>query len=93
MFFDGEHVLQSDLFSNLIKLIATMRNAVLQRFNITLQVLCSKPYDSQCIGAGQRRAEKSPFQTSIRLGNLLYLSSINCSHPAIKRVLAASKDF
>lgn len=37
MFFDGEHVLQSNLFSNLIKLIATMRNATLQRFNITLQ--------------------------------------------------------
>lgn len=34
MFFGGEHVLQSDLFSNLIKLIVTMRNAALQRFNI-----------------------------------------------------------
>lgn len=29
MFFVGEHVLRSDLFSNLIKLIATVRNAVL----------------------------------------------------------------
>lgn len=37
MFFDGEHVLQSNLFSNLIKLIATMRNATLQRFNVMLQ--------------------------------------------------------
>lgn len=46
MFFDAEHVLQSDLFSNLIKLIATMRNAALRRFTVTLQVLCSKPYGS-----------------------------------------------
>lgn len=84
MFFDGEHVLQSDLFSNLITLIATMRNAVLQRFNIMLHVLCSKPYGSQCIGAGQRRGEKNPLQTIIRLGNLLYVSSINCLHPAIR---------
>lgn len=36
MFLDGEHVLQSDIFSNLIKFIVTMRNAVLQRFNIML---------------------------------------------------------
>lgn len=41
MFFDGEHVLQSNLFSNLIKLIATMRNATLQRFNVMLQVFFS----------------------------------------------------
>lgn len=92
MFFVGEHVLQSDLFSNLIKVIATVRNAVLQSFDVTSQVLCSKPYGSQCSGAGQRGGEKKLLQTSIRDGNLLYVSSVNCLHPAITRVLAASRD-
>lgn len=64
VFFDGAQVPQSttlDLFSNLIKLIVTMRNASLQRFNKTLQVLCSLPYGSQHVGAVQS-GEKSPFR-------------------------------
>jgi len=68
MFFDGEHVLQSNLFSDLIKLLPTMRNAVLQRLHIMLQVVCSKPYGSQSIGAGQRGGEKSPFRPISDLG-------------------------
>lgn len=51
MFFGGAQVPQAALFSNLIKLVVTMRNAALQRFNITLWVLCSLPYGSQHVGA------------------------------------------
>lgn len=89
VFFDGAQVPQADLFSNLIKLIVTMRNAALQRFNITLQVLCSLPYGSQRVGAVPR-GEKSPFRPVSDLRFCCLCPQLPVCI-VIKRVFAASK--
>lgn len=70
MFFHGEHVLQSDLFSNPIKLTVSRRKAALQRFNIMLQILYSKPYVSQCSDAGQGGGEEKKIKPSFLIHTL-----------------------
>lgn len=44
MCFDGKHSLLSYFLSRVIKLVATTRNAKLQRFNIMFQDLFSTPW-------------------------------------------------